>query len=282
MRIAVSGAGGFVGRHLVGLLEAGGHEVLPIARGDEGELLPPHPDERADAIVHLAFPTAPSVRRARPVETLGRVVQAAASVVSFAESLGARQLVLASTGKVYGHLTSLPIFDSAKPQPTTLLGELKLVAENVVAAGTRALPTLGATSLRIFNAYGPGQSGGFLVPTLLAGLQQGELVLGELEHGRDWVHVRDVVSAVACVLEHPGDSGSHRVFNVGTGRATTVRRMLEILRAAGVAVPEPQVDPNRLRSREADEERAASEGLRALGWRPEVTLEQGLLELLAG
>ena len=102
MRVAITGAGGFLGAHLVAELEAAGHTTVRVRRDAGGDLVPPGDGERADALVHLAFPTDPDDRRARPVATLRAVARGAADALAIAERLGAAHVVLGSTGKVYG------------------------------------------------------------------------------------------------------------------------------------------------------------------------------------
>jgi nucleoside-diphosphate-sugar epimerase len=280
MRVAITGAGGFLGAHLVAELEAEGHAILRVRRDAAGDLVAPAPGERASALVHLGFPTDAAERRARPLETLRAVVRSAADAVAIGGRLGATHLVLASTGKVYGRPEALPITDATPAPPTTQLGELKLLAEGIFASAARGAG-LSATALRVFNAYGPGQPASFLVPILLDGIAQGALSLGELDHARDWIHVTDVARAFACALAAPGPSGEPRSWNVASGEAHSARAILERLRRAGAPVPEPVVDAGKLRSREAAEERAACEGLRAAGFTPRVPLDAGLADLLA-
>jgi GDP-4-dehydro-6-deoxy-D-mannose reductase len=279
MRVAITGASGFLGAHLVAELSGRGHSTLRVRREASGGLVPPGEQERADALVHLAFPTDAAARRAKPLATLRAVVLGAADALAIAEQLSATHVLLASTGKVYGFPGALPITDHATPRPTTQLGELKLLAEGVLASGARGAG-LGATTLRIFNAYGPGQDERFLVPTVLAGIARGELSLGELDHARDWIHASDVARAVACALGSPPPAGHARVWNVASGESHSVRDMLDLLRRAGARVPEPVVASSKLRAREAPEERAAAESLRALGWSPRVALDEGLADLL--
>jgi nucleoside-diphosphate-sugar epimerase len=232
----------------------------------------------ADVVVHLAFPTSAAARRAEPLATFQGVVRDALEVVRLSATLGARHIVLASTGKVFGASAAIPTRDGDPPRPTTELGRLKLAAEEVVRAGAAAVGAQ-VTVLRIFNAFGPGQSAGFFFPTLLAGLAAGRLELGELDHARDWVHVTDVASALAIAVEHPPE-GPTRALNVATGRATTVRDILRQLTALGHAVPEVEEVRSERRGNEAAIERGEAMGLRELGWRAETSLEQGIVELL--
>jgi nucleoside-diphosphate-sugar epimerase len=280
MRVAVTGAGGFLGAHVVTELETNGHSVLRIRRDVVGDLVAPGSGERASALVHLAFPTDAAERRARPAATLRAVARHAAEAVMIAEQVGATQLLLASSGKVYGGPARLPIEDGSKAEPTTQLGELKRLAEEIFASAARSLG-FGATVLRIFNAYGPGQPPSFLVPTVLHGITQGALTLGELDHARDWIHSTDVARAFACALDSPAAAREVRAWNVATGHAYTVRDILERLRRVGATVPEPTIEVEKLRRHEVPEERASCEGLRSRGWSPRVSLDQGLADLLA-
>ncbi len=279
MRVAITGAGGFLGAHVVAHLAARGHAILGVPRDPAGDLIAPDASARADAFVHLGFPTEAAERRAQPIATLRAVVRGAAEAVTLAVRLGARHLVLASTGKVYGRPDAPTILDTTPARPTTQLGELKLLAEGIFATAARSAG-LSATTLRIFNAYGPGQPASFLLPTVLAGLARGALGLGELDHARDWVHVDDVARAFGTAIRTPGPAGEVRAWNVASGEARSVRAILERLRHLGAVVPTPTVDASKLRSREAPEERAACEGLRAAGWSPEVALDDGLRDLL--
>lgn len=274
-RVAITGAGGFIGRELARALDQAGAAALPVAREASGPLRAP--DGGADVLVHLAFPTSPDARRRDPLSAWDGVMSDSIEVVRVAARIGARRVVVASSGKVYGAGAGAPIGDDDPARPTTQLGRLKLAAEAVVLAGCAAAG-VEATILRIFNVYGPGQPAGFFFPALIEGLATGRLLLGELDHGRDWVHVRDVASAIVAAIDAEGAAA--RVLNVATGRATTVREILGIVRALGRAVPEPEVLAERLREREAPIERADAAGLRALGWAPRTALEQGVAELL--
>lgn len=282
MVVAISGAGGFLGQHLVRRLREEGSRVLSLRRGPDGSLTAPEESSGCDAVIHLAFPVSPNVRRADPERVHGEVEAAAASAVHLAQRLGAPRVLLASSGKVYGPPARLPLRDDTPARPNTLLGRLKHHAEQVMArevAGTG----VAALSLRIFNCYGPGQSRGFLVPKLVEGVRTGSLRLGELGHARDWIHVDDVVQAFVTTLEEQalGMPGELRVLSVGTGRPVDLRGMLRILANAGIAVPDPVVDDSLLRPDEPAEECALADGLRQAGWRPRISLESGLPPLFS-
>jgi GDP-4-dehydro-6-deoxy-D-mannose reductase len=237
-------------------------------------------------VVHLAFPTQGAARRERPFETLRSVLLGTSNVLRLAVECGASQVVLASSGKVYGPLGALPISEDHSVVPQTRLGGLKRLAESVLHDGARALggaDGLSVTTLRIFNVYGPGQRTEFVVPHLVSALRTGgSLRLGELDHRRDFVHLDDTCRAFEAALAQPAPAGVLRALNVGTGKSVTVRELVERLgRLAGVT-PEVVQEPSRRRPQEATEERADVSRLTALGWTPRVALSEGLAALWEG
>ncbi len=277
-RVAVTGASGFIGRAVCAALERDGVTSLPIARDADGAFVLPSAGA-AETVVHLAFPASPDARHRDPVATWHDVVARSTEVVTLARALGARHIVHASSGKVFGANATVPIRDTDATHPTTQLGRLKLAVESILRAGA-ATCDIAVTSLRIFNAYGPGQSGSFFFPTLLEGLARGALRLGELDHARDWVHVTDVANAVTVAVAQPPARGDWRAFNVSTGRGATVREILAIIRSLGVPVCEPMIDMTRLREREAPVEIAEPLALRALGWTSRISLDEGIADLV--
>jgi nucleoside-diphosphate-sugar epimerase len=284
-RAVVTGASGFLGRAVCAALRAAGWEVVGLDRlaadvADPGALL--RHALPAALVVHLAAPTRPDERRGSPLRALQTAAAGTANAAALAEACGAAGFVLASSGKVFGRPRTLPIPDDHPTAPTTWLGDLKLLQESVTALAARRGGRFGATLLRIFNVYGPHQRADFIVPRLVQAWRGVAPVrLGELDHGRDYVHVADVARAFAAVAGAPPAPGAVRAWNVGTGRATTVRGLAAILTAASGHAPPIEQEPARLRPDEPPLEAADCAGLAALGWRPAVALEDGLRALWA-
>lgn len=275
-RLLLTGSHGFIGRHLSAALNSAGWDVVPLQRNESAQLMPPPRPMQAEALVHLAFPTSARERAARPDRARKDAETSTASALTIAEQFGVCHIVLASSGKVYGPPQTLPITEEHPLRPSTPLGALKLEAEELFEAAARRIG-LSASCLRIFNAYGPAQRSEFLIPFLIAALRSSKPVsLGELDHGRDWVHVSDVCRAFQRVLEAPGERGALSSFNVATGKAATVSDLIAIVeKVAGRRLKSVQ-DPGKLRPFEPVEERGSCEKLGKIGWRPEIALEAGL------
>jgi UDP-glucose 4-epimerase len=186
------------------------------------------------------------------------------------------QIVFSSTGgAMYGECEE-PASESKQPEPLAPYGVSKLAGEEYLAAYNRLYGTR-HVSLRLGNVYGPrqdphGEAG--VVAIFFTRLLEGEppRIFGDGKQTRDYVYARDVVRATLAAEALDGG-----VYNIGTGRETSVVELLDLcLRVAGKNA-EPEFAPQRpgeLQRSVLDPGRAVDE----LGWRPERSLEDGLRE----
>jgi GDP-4-dehydro-6-deoxy-D-mannose reductase len=137
---------------------------------------------------------------------------------------------------------------------------------------------------RAFNHAGPGQSDDYVVGTLTrqvaeaeaAGTAEVVLRTGNPDSARDFTDVRDVVRAYRAAAELPAG-----VYNLCSGRATSVRHLVELVRRATSLPVRHEIDPDRLRAHDVPELRGSAERLRAAsGWRPEIPLERTVADAL--
>ena len=155
--------------------------------------------------------------------------------------VGVRRVVLASSGAVYGDAGEQPLLESAAPNPRSPYAVSKLAAEFYVRT-IGSLWGIETVSLRIFNAYGPGQhlpaSHPPVVPYFLRqALRGGSLIVhGDGSQTRDYVYVDDVVSAMVAAATAPDVSGL--VINVGSGEETSVRELVKLVLDATGGKPE--------------------------------------------
>jgi UDP-glucose 4-epimerase len=290
LRAVVTGGAGFIGSNLVDALLARGDEVVVVddlssgkrenvaagARLSEVSILDPAlaeviADQQPEVCFHLAaqadVPT--SVRRPdfdAEVNVVGtvRVLQAAGADTS---------VVFTSTGgAIYGELDR-PAREDHPRRPLSPYGVAKLAAEEYVAGWNRLHGTRHGT-LRFGNVYGPRQEasleGGVVAIFLNAMAAGGETtIFGDGRQTRDFVHVDDVVRAL---LLAPGHGG---VCNIGSGAETSVLELHERCRAVSGDDRPPRLAP----ARDGDLERSVLDialAGRELGWRPKVSLDEGL------
>ncbi len=138
-------------------------------------------------------------------------------------------------------------------------------------------------TLRLYSAYGPYEEPSRLVPTLIREGLRGRLpVLVDPSVARDFVYVDDVVDAFLAAAARSSRDDPGAVYNVGTGRQTTVQEAVEVARRMLDVAVEPQwgTMPNRLWDTSvwvADNRKICAE----LGWRPRHTFEEGFRKTVA-
>lgn len=291
MRVLLTGAAGFLGRHLARRLAGVGCEVIGLSLEPVGlpagmSFVAADVRDRSaiagavervapDAIVHLAALSHVGESWQRLSDYFAVNVLGTENVVAAA---GGRRLLFASTAEVYGLVPEAeqPIREERPLAPQSPYAMTK-------AAGERWVRAAGGTVLRLFNLVGPGQAPIFALPSFaaqLAAIEAGRvepvLAIGNLTARRDFVHVEDGAEAVIRLLER-GEPGE--VYNLASGRATSIAEALErLIDRAGVQVRLAE-DPERLRPVDIPLTCGDSSRLRALGWRPERGLDAALDEL---
>ncbi len=277
-RVLVTGASGFIGKHLQAALAQGGHAVLATSRGsgDVAETTTWNGAEPCDAVVHLAGRSFVPDSWADPGAFIRTNVLGTANALEHCRKHGASFVFLSSY--LYGHPASLPIAETAPLHATNPYALSKKLAEDVCRFYAQSFG-LAVTVLRIFNVYGQGQPEPFLIPQLLRQIATGrEIVVQDLAPRRDYVHVADVVRAIVRAVDTSRD---FRVVNVGSGCSHSVEELIRLLQQAfGSALPVRSNEvrrPDEIMDTVADI-RAARE---LLGWQPALTLAAGLAQLRA-
>ncbi|HEY5813941.1 MAG TPA: NAD-dependent epimerase/dehydratase family protein, partial [Terrimicrobiaceae bacterium] len=234
-----------------------------------------------DFLFHLAAMVGVQESMEKPEECVQTNVIGTLNVLRAATEAGVSKLVFASSAAVYGDSPPVPTPESAIPKPISPYGITKLDGELYCELFERE-GWLKTAALRFFNVFGPGQDPlnpyAAVVPTFLRRALLGDplQIYGDGEQSRDFVYVKDVVSGLAFAAENAEVTG---VFNCGSGRETTLNEFVRKLLAAANS----QSPLEHLPRRAGDVRRscASTEKLRALGWQPMTTLEQGLDETLS-
>lgn len=293
MAVLVTGGAGFIGSHVAEALAARGEDVVvldDLSSGKrenlsegvelvEGDVREPQ-DElfarvKPEVCYHLAAQIDVRVSVARPDHDAAINVLGTVNVLEAARENGTKIVFSSTGGAIYGECDG-PAPEDAPRRPIAPYGASKLAAEEYLATFNRLYGT-GHVSLRYGNVYGPrqdphGEAG--VVAIFFNALRAGEApkVFGDGSQTRDYVFVGDVARATLAAAEREGG-----VYNIGTGRETSVVELLELCQRIAGTSGEPTFMPARpgeLQRAVVDPSRAVDE----LGWRPERSLEEGLRE----
>lgn len=199
-----------------------------------------HLVSQTDAVVYAVGALYPAETAMRPwLDLYTSLPPFLATLEALIRAPGPRMVFLSSGGTVYGDQGAGPLSEQTPRSPSSSYGISKLAAELYLADHCRRFGTLG-TSLRVANAYGPGQRterGQGAVAAFLSAAQTGRAVpfYGGGTPVRDYVHVGDVASAVALLLDAPRMPPA---LNIGTGIGTSLRQLLTAVEdASGTQVP---------------------------------------------
>jgi GDP-4-dehydro-6-deoxy-D-mannose reductase len=289
VRVFVTGASGFVGRHLVPHLRTRGHEVvatdLELDAADAAAVAKFVERTAPDAIVHLAGVSSVAAARQDPalafrVNFLG----AHALLEATARHAPQARLLLVGSGDAYGSaVPGAPPFTEASPlRPASPYSRTKAAADLLGASyRERGLDVL---RVRPFNHTGAGQSDAFVASSFARqlveierGTRPSTIEVGNLESVRDFLDVSDVVEAYALLCEPRAPAGA---YNVASGRGVSAGALLQCLCALAGLSPQIRVDAKRFRP--TDQSVGDASRLRAAtGWAPKVPLEATLEHLLA-
>lgn len=306
MRILITGSAGFVGRYLVAALCA-----LPnrpeIILGTHCNALTQHHDIKAVAldvtdrqlvqtvivseqpthIFHLAAIAAVSHRNL--AETWAVNLGGSLNIVdAIMEKAPACRLLCCTSAEIYGSSfeSGLPLDEWAQIDPVNPYGASKAAADILV--GQMAKQGLKAIRLRPFNHIGPGQSESFVVPAFAAQiariereLQPPTIRVGNLAVQRDFLDVRDVVDAYVQALVNFDQLPNGCSLNVASGRAISIREILDRLRSFSTSNFDVIVDPARFRTSEcAVTVGDAGRARRLLHWHPRIDINDTLKAIL--
>lgn len=305
MRALVIGADGFAGRWLVRHLVESGDEVAAAVGpgyGDEplpGDLAPLRLDVRdADGVHRVVTSSQPDVvyylagvSRAGARDDLdlaiGISVHGALNALAAAAELDGRpRMIHVGSSHMYAvPATEKPIDEGALIRPTSVYGAAKAAAESALLH-LGAVAGVEVIAIRAFNHIGPGQQTGFVVPSLALQVVEIErrsresmIRAGNLDARRDFTDVRDVVRAyrLTAVQGVPGEP-----YNVASGRAISVRQILDTMLRLRSVHADVEQDPELSRAGESSTAMVGDAGKLSAttGWRPEIPIEQSLADVL--
>lgn len=302
-RVLITGAGGFIGSHLVEEMARRGAGVRAMVRYNSRnhwgnlELLPGEIKsgidviagdvrdpffvdgavEGVDTVFHLAALIAIPYSYAAPQSYVDTNVTGTLNVLQAARRHGTRKIVHTSTSETYGTALYTPIDEKHPLQGQSPYSASKIGADKLAESFFRSFD-LPVATIRPFNTFGPRQSARAVIPTIVSqALSRDRVELGSLSPVRDLTFVGDTVKGFIRVAEVPETAGE--VVNVGTGRGVTVGELAErILALLGAAVP-ITTSAERVRPEKSEVFTLICDNAKArelLDWHPETSLDDGL------
>jgi len=307
-RVLVTGAGGFIGSHLVELLVREGHEVRALVRYNgrddrghldrlpdaikasievhRGDLKDPEAIRKAVAgrawVFHLGALIAIPYSYQNPLDVVQTNVLGTAHVLDACRANPAlERVVLTSTSEVYGTAQFVPITESHPLRGQSPYAATKIGSDALGESYHRAFG-LPVAILRPFNTFGPRQSARAIIPTIISqALSRPSIRLGSLDPRRDLTYVKDTAAGFLAIAG--SDAAIGRVVNIGRGDDLTIGELVARIGAllGREIVVEP--DPDRVRPAASEVGRllAGTALARELfGWSPRYTLDQALAETI--
>jgi dTDP-glucose 4,6-dehydratase len=303
MRVAVTGAGGFIGSHVVEALLSAGHDVRALVRysssGRRGWLETLESNQQnaidfvagdirdsaqmrgfvsgCDLALHLAALIAIPYSYQAPESYVDTNVRGTLNILEAAK-INQTRVAVVSTSEVYGTAQQVPITEAHALNAQSPYAATKIAADQLALSFHRAFE-LPVTVVRPFNTFGPRQSTRAVIPTIITQLIAGakELKLGALSPTRDLTYVTDTADGIIAVGSHPASIG--QTIQLGTGREISIGDLARLLIALTGSTATIAEDPQRLRPTASEVERLLSDPRQAFtqcGWQARLSLEEGL------
>lgn len=304
--VAVTGAEGFIGSHLVEDLVGRGHRVKAMVQYNSFsswgwlETVPSETMESVevvlgdvrdpgsvlgflkgvDVVYHLAALIAIPYSYLAPHSYLATNAAGTLNILEAARQLGTGRVVHTSTSEVYGTAQVVPIPETHPLQAQSPYSASKIAADKLAESYHLSFETPVVT-LRPFNTFGPRQSARAVISTIISQVAAGrtEILLGSLDPTRDFTFVTDTARAFATLGSAPADDVIGRTFNSGSGQEISIKELVLTIAEVMNRDVSVDLDPQRVRPSGSEVMRLLADtgSLRSVtDWAPQVNLREGL------
>lgn len=307
-KVLVTGSDGFIGSHLTEILLGHGCDVkafvyynsfnswgwldtLPKEKLGQieifsGDIRDPNGVRTAvkdvDVVFHLAALIGIPFSYHSPDCYVDTNIKGALNVLQASRDTGVERVIVTSTSEVYGTAQYVPIDEKHPLQPQSPYSATKISADSISDSFYRSFD-LPVVIVRPFNTYGPRQSARAVIPTIITQLLKGcgEVRLGAVHPTRDFNYVTDTCRGFLKLAESVETVG--KVINIGSGKEISIKDLADlIIKLIGVKA-EIVSEDIRLRAEKSEVERLQCDNAlieKLTGWKPEVSLEEGLLKTI--
>jgi len=306
--VLVTGAGGFIGGHVVERLVNDGARVRALcrynSRNERGTLDWLAPEVTADVevilgelrdvesvsdavagmdvVIHLGAQIAIPYSYVNPRDFIEVNVLGTLNVAEAARRHGVARVVHTSTSEVYGSAQTVPMTETHPLEPQSPYAASKLAADKLIDSYHRSFD-LPACVVRPFNTYGPRQSARAIIPTIISQALAGStLRLGSLTPRRDLTFAAD--TAAGFVAAATAEDAVGRTIQLGANHDVSVGDLVRLVGEVLGRELTVETDPRRVRPEASEVVRLISGPFLAeevLGWRAEVPLHEGLAQTIA-
>lgn len=302
-KVLVTGAGGFIGSHLIerlvelgasvrafvrynsrndlGLIEFLTKEVQESLEIFRGDLKDPEAVRKAvkgcEIVFHLGALVSVPYSYINPLDFVQTNIGGTANILNACKEYGVEKIVHTSTSEVYGTARYVPIDENHPLQGQSPYSASKIGADKLAESYYLSFE-LPIAILRPFNTYGPRQSARAVIPTIITQALRGEKIrLGSLESTRDLTYISDTIEGFIKIAKSQESIG--QVINLGTGEEISIRDLVK--KIGNILGKELNIEPDpiRVRPKTSEVERLISDNTKAeriLNWEPKVSLEEGL------
>ncbi len=280
MRILITGNNGFIGTYLTQKLKKEGHELVLCDLSNGVNIK--NWDEISgiagfDAIIHLANLSFVPASFVDPKLFYETNYLTTLNMLELCRLNNARLIYFSSY--MYGAPDYQPIDEKHPLKAYNPYSQTKLICESLCQGYHRDFK-VPITIFRPFNIYGKGQNPDFLIPTIINQAKTGKITIKDDRPKRDYIHVSDIVEAVAAVLKKPAKSSEIQIYNLGSGKSYSVKELIDMVSNLYETKPE-YVCLNEIRQNEVMDTIADISKIKdEIGWQPMVSLEQGIKELV--
>ena len=281
-KILITGYNGFLGTHLTNSLISK-YDVIGLSKKNSKDDRLRHIKKDITKItsndfkdifcvIHLAAITDPKLCNDFPDQCILTNVLGTQKMLEAARKNNCK-VIYASTSHVYGIPKKLPIRETTLTSPTSIYSGSKLAGEILCESYSKQFD-MDISIVRIFSVYGPGSGNHYVISNIISQLQNSNIIkLGNLKSKRDFIFISDVVKAFEIILNN---IQGLNIYNVGTGTSYSIEKICKIIeKLLGKKII---IKTNSKQNRKIDPKNIVCDisKLKKLGWKPKISIEQGL------